>query len=131
LSTIENIRKSLGFFGLIWVGISTAISIIVIFDESKDISELLIVVYLLAFAPLMIVESLLFTNTDRRRLGKIGKVLTFSLMGSFLTSVLFTLGLYLKMGSIKVDILIFIGIVSLFLHILVGIRLPWKQAEWV
>jgi len=79
----------------------------------------------------MIVESLLFTNTDRRRLGKIGKVLTFSLMGSFLTSVLFTLGLYLKMGSIKVDILIFIGIVSLFLHILVGIRLPWKQAEWV
>ena len=131
MSSVENIRKSLGFFGLTWVGISTAISIIVIFDESKDISELLIVVYLLAFAPLMIVESLLFKNTDRRRLGKVGKVLTFSLMGSFLTCVLFTLGLYLKMGGIKVDILIFIGIVSLFLHILVGIRLPWKQEEWV
>jgi hypothetical protein len=131
LSVVESLKKSLTFFGIVWVGISSFIAARVIFNDSEDWSELLIVLYLLALAPVMAIEAVLFTYTNELKLQKYLRVAIFSITGGFFICTLFTLGIYVEKESYNIDLSLFIAAISIALHFMVSIRLPWKGRTWV
>jgi hypothetical protein len=131
LSVVESLKKSLTFFGIVWLGISAFIVTRLIFNDSENWSELLIVLYLLALAPIMAIEAVLFTYTNELKLHKSLRAATFSITGGFFICILFTLGIYIEKESYNIDLSLFIAAISTALHFVVSIRLPWKSRTWV
>lgn len=131
MSYASNLKKSLGSFFLLWIGVASALSTIIIFDESKDTSELWIVVHLAAFAPVMIFEAVLYTFIDARQIGKVSKVLIFASIGMLILTLLTTFLLELAAYPTNTSAFVFIGSFFWVIHAAIGSKLPWRKSEWL
>ncbi|MEP1551955.1 MAG: hypothetical protein ABJJ44_16345 [Paraglaciecola sp.] len=124
---LQNLKVTIKIVGTIWL----MLSLTILFDcyIEDDFSDAVDVIYFLAFAPLVAVQTYIYTCLKESQLNKLVCSIIFSLIGVLLLWMFLLVASFLEQEDISLRFIIVMGSLIFVCLVATYYQLPWEKDD--
>ncbi|WP_037458069.1 hypothetical protein [Shewanella sp. HN-41] len=122
---VSNLKSTSKFLGLVYLPMAIFIVVNALLED--DYSNALVPLYMLFLIPSIVVSVVVYSQLETSQRNKTIRAIGFSISGTFTLMLSYVVGNYLDANEIDLNSIARITPISLVIHALLYIQLPWSK----